>query len=64
MKRWPTKSLLEICRPRQWPTISTAELTETGYPVYGANGQIGFYHHYNHEEPTIWRPVVEQPAGH
>ena len=53
MKAWPTKPLLEVCSPKQWPTISAAELTETGYPVYGANGQIGYYRSYNHEDPTI-----------
>ena len=53
MSLWPTKPLIEICNPKQWPTISGAELTKTGFPVYGANGQIGYYHSYNHEEPTI-----------
>jgi type I restriction enzyme S subunit len=53
MKRWPIKPLIEVCSPKQWPTVSTAELTKTGFPVYGANGQIGHYHSYNHEEPTI-----------
>ena len=53
MKRWPIKPLLEVCSPKQWPTISTAELTDSGFPVYGANGQIGHYHGYNHEEPVI-----------
>ena len=28
-------------------------MTESGFPVYGANGQIGYYHSYNHDEPTI-----------
>jgi type I restriction enzyme S subunit len=53
MKRWPTRPLLEICSPKQWPTISTPELSKAGFPVYGANGQIGFYRSYNHEDPTI-----------
>lgn len=53
MTRWPTKPLLEICSPKQWPTISKSEMTESGYPVFGANGQIGYYHSYNHEEPAI-----------
>jgi restriction endonuclease S subunit len=52
-KRWPTRKLMEICFPRQWPTVSDAELTESGYPVYGANGLIGFYHSFNHEKPTV-----------
>lgn len=29
------------------------ELTPDGYPVYGANGQIGFYTRFTHEFPTI-----------
>lgn len=48
-----TKSLCEICRPKQWPTIPTKDFTEDGYLVYGANGIIGHYSEYNHESPTI-----------
>ena len=47
------KSLCEICRPKQWPTIQTKDFTEDGYLVYGANGVIGHYSDYNHEFPTI-----------
>lgn len=50
---WSDVLLSDICRPRQWPTISKKELLESGYPVFGANGKIGFYSEYNHEEPTI-----------
>jgi type I restriction enzyme S subunit len=50
---WPLVPLMEICRPKQWPTISTTELTETGFPVFGANGLIGHYPEFNHEEPTV-----------
>jgi len=50
---WLDRRLLDICRPRQWPTISRQKFTETGYPVYGANGQIGFYSEYTHAEETI-----------
>jgi type I restriction enzyme S subunit len=28
-------------------------MTEEGYPVFGANGRIGFYTEYNHEHPTV-----------
>ena len=45
--------LISICRPKQWKTISTNELIEKGYPVYGANGKIGFYNTYTHENPTV-----------
>ena len=34
-------------------TISTSELEDSGFLVYGANGVIGRYHSYNHEEPQI-----------
>ena len=31
--------------------LSTKDLTEDGYPVFGANGQIGFYCEYMFEQP-------------
>src|SRR5690625_4918210 len=52
-KNWSLVRLLDICSPKQWPTISTSDLTPTGYPVFGANGQIGYYTEYNHEAPTV-----------
>lgn len=45
--------LVDICRPKQWKTISMSDLKDEGYPVYGANGIIGYYDEYTHEEPTI-----------
>jgi type I restriction enzyme S subunit len=45
--------LTSICRPKQWKTISTKDLIEDGYPIYGANGKIGFYHTFTHEFPTV-----------
>lgn len=47
------KKLFDICRPKQWKTIASGSLKKEGYPVYGANGIIGFYDNYNHEKPTI-----------
>lgn len=52
-QEWTETFLPEICNPKQWKTISTSELTETGYVVYGANGKIGFYSTYTHEKPTL-----------
>lgn len=43
----------EIAQLYQPKTIATSELEETGYLVYGANGVIGRYHSYNHEQPQI-----------
>ncbi|MCF0051639.1 restriction endonuclease subunit S [Dyadobacter sp. LJ53] len=45
--------LTDICRPRQWKTIASANLLSEGYPVYGANGKIGYHKDYTHEEPTL-----------
>ena len=45
--------LTSICRPKQWKTIPTSELGDVGYPVYGANGVIGYYDNYNHEQETV-----------
>ena len=45
--------LTEICQPKQWNTLPKSKLEKRGYPVYGANGIIGYYNEYNHEYPTI-----------
>lgn len=45
--------LTDICNPKQWKTIPTSELLENGYPVYGANGIIGYYSEFNHKNPVI-----------
>ena len=50
---WNSFQIHEVCRPKQWQTIKKSEMTETGYPVYGANGVIGRYHSFNHAKPTI-----------
>ncbi len=45
--------LVDVCNPKQWKTIPTGELLKEGYPVYGANGVIGYYSEYNHENPVV-----------
>ena len=45
--------LTELCKPKQWKTIPKASLKQDGYPVYGANGVIGYSDSYNHESETI-----------
>ena len=52
----------DICKPKQWKTISASMLTEDGYPVYGANGVIGKYSEYNHEKETLLITCREQHA--
>ena len=44
----------EISTIYQPQTITQAELSENGdYPVFGANGIIGYYHQFNHEKAQI-----------
>jgi type I restriction enzyme, S subunit len=50
---WQTVALGQICKPKQWATISAKEMTETGVPVFGANGFIGHYHSANHQGDTV-----------
>lgn len=45
--------LSEIAQIYQPQTISSTELTEDGFLVYGANGIIGKYKDYNHETEQI-----------
>lgn len=46
---WKSEKLGDICKPQQWVTISSEELTPFGFPVYGANGFIGYCNKFNHE---------------
>lgn len=52
---WEVKRLGEIASLYQPKTIAASKFTETGYPVYGANGVVGFYHTANH---TTWQVTV------
>ena len=45
--------LTDVCRPKQWKTISGKDLLTEGYPVYGANGIIGYWSDYNHVSETL-----------
>jgi len=51
---WEIKKLGEVCKLYQPQTISGEMLEEEGrYLVYGANGVIGRYNDYNHEESEV-----------
>jgi type I restriction enzyme S subunit len=54
-KGWEENSLGNICEIYQPRTISTKEMKHDGqYVVYGANGVIGKYDNYNHEESQLF----------
>ena len=51
---WKFERLLDACDVYQPATISTKQLVENGeFDVFGANGKIGKYSSYNHEEPEV-----------
>jgi type I restriction enzyme, S subunit len=51
---WVTKTLADTCEMYQPKTISGKDMVEGGaYPVFGANGIIGRYDKFNHEEPQL-----------
>jgi type I restriction enzyme, S subunit len=47
--KWQRCRLGEIAQLYQPQTISADKFTQEGYPVYGANGFIGFFNKYNHD---------------
>lgn len=53
--KWEMKKLGDIAEIYQPITISDALFTEDGYNVFGANGIIGKYHSYNHEN---WQSII------
>jgi len=53
-QKWPMVRLGEVCEIYQPQTITTKDLTDNGkYKVYGANGVIGYYDKYNHEDSEV-----------
>ncbi len=51
---WEEKTIRQVTTNVYQPrTISTEEFAQSGYPVYGANGIIGFYDKFNHETDQI-----------
>ena len=50
---WVESSLIEIADFQYGKGLLTKELTEEGFPVFGANGIIGFYSSFLYKEPKI-----------
>jgi type I restriction enzyme, S subunit len=51
---WEVKTLEEVCEMYQPKTISKKDMDPNGeYPVFGANGIIGRYSKFNHEDPEL-----------
>jgi len=53
-QKWPMVELGEVCEIYQPKTITSKEIKQTGkYKVFGANGVIGFYDKFNHEDAEV-----------
>ena len=50
---WSNVILGDIAELYQPQTISSKELLTEGFPVFGANGYIGYYKDYNHKEDQV-----------
>ena len=50
---WKKVKLGDVAELYEPQTIQCEDLSQTGYPVYGANGLIGYYNNYNHEYPQV-----------
>ena len=51
---WEAKTLGDVCEMYQPKTISVKDMMPEGeYPVFGANGIIGRFNKFNHEEPQL-----------
>ncbi|WP_445940828.1 restriction endonuclease subunit S [Pseudomonas sp.] len=50
---WTVKRLGDVANLYQPVTISARQLTNSGYPVYGANGVVGFFSEFNHETSQV-----------
>ena len=52
-KSYLTKNLNEIVEIKYGKNLPTKKLQESGYPVFGGNGIIGYYPDYLYEEPQV-----------
>jgi type I restriction enzyme S subunit len=50
---WQVVRLGEVARMKQGKVLPTSSFTKYGYPVYGANGQIGWFSQYTHAEEEV-----------
>ena len=50
---WKDKPLGEVVNIKYGKNLLTSKLCEIGYPVFGGNGQIGFYKAYMYKKPQV-----------
>jgi len=50
---WQTTTLGDVCHVYQPETLSQKQMVAGEFPVYGANGRIGWHNQSNHETPQL-----------
>ncbi len=50
---WKVSSLGEVVKIAYGKNLPTSRLLDSGYPVFGGNGQIGFYDRFLYSEPQV-----------
>ena len=52
-EKWGIAKLSNLFEIKYGKNLPTKKLEEEGFPVFGGNGQIGYYHEYLFEEPKL-----------
>ena len=52
-EKWEIAKLSNLFEIKYGKNLPTKKLEEEGFPVFGGNGQIGYYHEYLFEEPKL-----------
>ncbi|WP_243027223.1 restriction endonuclease subunit S [Thermus albus] len=52
-EHWRVVQLGEVAEMKQGKVLPTKRMTSAGYPVFGANGQIGWFSEYTHEQSEV-----------
>jgi len=52
-KKWEVRTLQEVFNIKYGKNLPTKNLLDTGYPVFGGNGQIGFYSDFLYEKSKL-----------
>lgn len=60
---WEEKKLGKVAEMYQPITISSSQLQVNGFPVFGANGYIGYYEEFNHNTDQVTISARGEGAG-
>ena len=52
-EEWRVVQLGDVTKMKQGKVLPTKDFMTSGFPVFGANGQIGWYSEYTHEESEV-----------